>query len=91
VLVLFPLNSVHCLSIFQVANALSTLGSPQIEEDVTGDKIWSKFWCYFCSEDVQQHLAFDSRSYLANSGLLEHISRLFVSQIFVYCFIIFSF
>ena len=60
----------------QIGNACSTLGSPQIKEDVTGDEIQSKFWCYFCSVEVQKHLIFDGRSYLANAGLLEHISRL---------------
>lgn len=66
-----------------------TLGNPQIKEDAAGEKIWSKFWCCFCSEEVQQHLVFDGWSYLANCGLLEHISRLILLQTYVYIFIIF--
>jgi len=64
------------------------LASPQVKEvaatDAT-DEIHSKFWCYFCSEDVQQHLAFDGHLYLLYAGLFEHISRLLFDQkIFLY-------
>lgn len=74
---------VYFVSLFemQIGNACSTLGSPQIIEDATGDEIRSKFWCYFCSEDVQQHLMFDGRSYLASAGLIGHISRLLFEQL----------
>jgi len=49
-----------------------------MKEDASGGETESKFWCYFCSEEAEQHLAFDGRSYLVNAGLLEHISRLIV-------------
>ena len=57
---------------FQIQDARATLDKPEIE--VVSFEQGSKFWCYFCTEEIPKHLPLDV-CVVKYGGLLEHIAR----------------